>query len=89
MSIYERLLYIKAIHQWVVRFGMTPMPTDIVEWYRENIVSTDADFVFDYPEEDKKDELSLLDSYEEKDQTGEDSENSQELALAIMEQHHG
>ena len=47
MSEYERLLYIKAVHQWVARFGMTPMPTDPVEWYRENIVSTDADFVFE------------------------------------------
>ena len=89
MSEYEKLLYIKSVHQWVVRFGMTPMPADPVEWYRENIVSTDADFVFDYSEEDEQDELSLLDSYEKKEHSSEDSANSQELALEIIEQHYG
>lgn len=81
----DNLEIIKAIHEWVKRYGMDTMPDDIVEWYDETIGSTDPDCVLDYSEEDEHDELSLLDAYSKQDHT-EDSENSQELALGLMEE---
>ena len=85
----ENEIFIKAIHQWVVRYGMSQMPEDVVEWYDEEIGSTDPDYVFDYSEEDAQDELNLLASYNEIEYVNEDRENSQDLALELMEQHNG
>tara|TARA_Y100000310_G_scaffold231981_1_gene234706 strand:+ start:400 stop:669 length:270 start_codon:yes stop_codon:yes gene_type:complete len=82
----ESEIFIRAVHQWVVRFGMTEMPEDVIEWYDEEIGTTDPDYVLDYSEEDTDDELNLLDSYEEIEYISEDRENSQELALELMEQ---
>ena len=82
----DNLEIIKAIHEWVKRYGMDTMPDDIVEWYDETIGSTDPDCVLDYSEEDEHEELGLLDAYNETDNDGEDSANSQELALELMGQ---
>jgi len=92
----DNLEIIKATHIWVMRHGMQKMPEDIVEWfysleekdrrwtcYDDRIAL--ADNVLDYSDKDSKDELSLLDAYSEEDHT-EDSENSQELALGLMEE---
>ena len=80
----ENEIFIKAVHQWVVRYGMEQMPEDVVEWYDEEIGSTDPDCVIDYSDIDVHDELNELDSYNNKEVYEEDSENSQELALALM-----
>ena len=85
----ENEIYIKAVHQWVVRYGMEQMPEDVVGWCDEEIGSTDPDYVLDYSEEDSQDELNLLDSYNEIEYSGEDRENSQDLALELMEQYDG
>jgi len=75
---------IKAIHQWVVRYGMDQMPEDIEEWYDEEIGTTEPDYILGYSEDDVQDELSLIDSYD-KISHNEDRENSQQFALELME----
>jgi hypothetical protein len=82
-------IYIKAIHQWVVRYGMEEMPEDVVEWYDEEIGSTDPDCVVEYSDADVHDELGELDSYNNKESYEEDSENSQALALELMGERNG
>ena len=75
-------LYIKSVHHWVLANGMNAMPADVVEWF---LARTEPDFIVDYSEEDTNDELNLLDSYEETEYSSEDRENSQQLALELME----
>ena len=48
----------KAIHQWTLLYGDVPLPEDVEEWYDEEIVSSDADIVVSYEEEDVQDELN-------------------------------
>jgi len=83
----EKEIYIKAVHQWVVRYGMEEMPEDVVEWYDEEIGSTEPDCVIDYSDIDVHDELNELDSYNNKEVYSEDSENSQQLSLELINQY--
>ena len=76
----------KAIHQWTLLYGDVPLPEDVEEWYDEEIVSPDADIVVSYEEEDVQDELNLFDSYVSTEYS-EDSENSQQLSLDLIEQY--
>ena len=76
----------KAIHQWTLLYGDVPLPEDVEEWYDEEIVSSDADIVVSYEEEDIQDELNLFDSYVSTEYS-EDSENSQQLSLDLIEQY--
>ena len=81
----------KAIHEWLKRHGDTPMPKDKIAWYEESVIMVDSEddegYVLDYSEEDTDDELNLLDSYNEIEYISEDRENSQELAIELMEQY--
>ena len=76
----------KAIHQWTLLYGDAPLPEDVEEWYDEEIVSSDADIVVSYEDEDVQDELNLFDSYVSTEYS-EDSENSQQLSLDLIEQY--
>tara|TARA_Y100000310_G_scaffold122166_1_gene120818 strand:+ start:448 stop:699 length:252 start_codon:yes stop_codon:yes gene_type:complete len=79
----NNLALVKAITEWVKLFGMTPMPEDVVAWHKKS--QAESDCVLDYSEEDTRDELYLLDSFEEEVQPTEDRENSQDLAMELME----
>ena len=52
----------------------------------ETWVVEDLGYIIDNTEEDTQDELNLLDSYNEIGYVNEDRENSQELALELMEE---
>tara|TARA_B100000287_G_C20657220_1_gene788935 strand:- start:1687 stop:1941 length:255 start_codon:yes stop_codon:yes gene_type:complete len=82
----DNIKKIKAYHQWNLLNGDTPPPEDIEEWYDEEIVTTEADVVVGYSEGDIQEELNFLDSYEEIGYS-EDSENSQQLTLDLMNQY--
>jgi hypothetical protein len=82
MNESDRIMMISAVALWVAKHGMNPMPKNVVEWA---LLQTHADCAIEYSEQDTLDELNLLDSYKKEEYNGEDSENSQQLALSLME----
>tara|TARA_R110002110_G_scaffold155134_3_gene349271 strand:- start:2382 stop:2663 length:282 start_codon:yes stop_codon:yes gene_type:complete len=78
----DNIIMIQAVTLWVAKHGMKPMPENVVEWA---LLQIHADCAIEYSEQDTQDELNLLDSYKEEGYNGEDSENSQQLALNLME----
>ena len=81
----------KAILQWTRLYEDTPLPEDLEEWYDNNkyasyVVSPQTDIVVSYEDEDVQDELDLFDSYASTEHS-EDSENSQQLSLDLINQH--
>ena len=82
----NRELYIKAIHHHMMVYGAeVKIPNDVAEWYEKHF-GVEIDMLIDYNEEDVLDEV---DGFYDNKSDSEDSENSQEWALEIMEKSNG
>jgi len=78
---FDRELYIKAIHHHMMVYGAeVKIPDDVTEWYEKHF-GVEIDTLIDYNEEDVLDEV---DGFYDNKSDSEDKENSQEWVLEIM-----